>query len=365
MQRLVRLQGTEIGRDLDCSGATLNATGNVLFADGATIKGNVFFRDFSSSGVIRLVGTQIEGDLDCTRAQIVDLYCREMRVAGDLIWVNIRQPSQTNLGLSGATIGTLHDDQLSWPQEGKLHILDFVYRNLELHDKSTHDPKDNPSLAQSLKLTVENRIEWLMLQPKVERVNAQPWMQVATLLEANGDADGAKQVVYEYRRQQTAYSNLAWRLVTWPYHRLEEQPLWIGVPIITLGAVGSFLFWRAQRIRAMAATDKDARTTLEKSGKLPASYPPFNPIVYALENVLPVIKLGQDSAWTPDPQAPTDSWAPERPVWLRRLASRWRFTRYVCRLDYRRLSVLRWTLILLGWAFALILAAAIASRFKP
>jgi len=361
---IIRLAGAEIGRDLDCTGATLKATGDVLFADGAIIKGNVFLRGFSSSGGIRLVGTQIDGDLDCISSQVVELYCREMRVAGDLIWMNVRQPSQTNLRLSGATIGTLHDDQASWPHAGRLHILDFAYRDLALHEKST-DLMDKPQLAHSLRLRVEDRIEWLMLQPKGERVIAQPWIQVANLLEANGDADGAKQVVYEYRRQQMGYSNSALRLVTWPYDRLEEQPLWIGVPILTLGAVGSFMFWRARRISAMAPTDKDARTTLEKCGKLPAGYPPFNPIVYALENVLPVIKLGQDSAWTPDPQAPTDNWVPERPVWLRRLASRWRFTRYVSRLDYRRLAVLRWTLILLGWAFALILAAAIGSRFKP
>jgi hypothetical protein len=44
---------------------------------------------------------------------------------------------------------------------------------------------------------------------------------------------------------------------------------------------------------------------------------PFNPVVYALENVLPVVKLGQDSAWAPDPEA-NGSWLPEW-KWIDRL----------------------------------------------
>jgi hypothetical protein len=34
------------------------------------------------------------------------------------------------------------------------------------------------------------------------------------------------------------------------------------------------------------------------------------------------------------------------------------------RLDYKRLMLLRWALILLGWGLALILAAAIGEQFK-
>jgi hypothetical protein len=155
------------------------------------------------------------------------------------------------------------------------------------------------------------------------------------------------------------------RLATLPYDLLEEQPLRIGPFIISLGLIGSFFFWRAQRIRAMAPTDKDARKALEDTGRLPPGYAPFNAIVYALENVLPVVKLGQDSAWAPNQEAAVDNWLPEWPIWLRTLAARWRLTRYISRLGYGRLAALRWTLILLGWASAVILAAAIGSRFKP
>ena len=374
-----------------------------IFADGLKTKGYVFLNHLEARGTTRFVGAQI-GGLTCVGALITDLDCNAMHMTDDLIWTGIREPDHTNLRLSGASIGILHDDRASWPAQGKLHIQDFVYRALALHDKSTPKLIADSKLAPFLKLTPADRVEWLKRQPSAEQGQAQPWMQLAKLLETNGDADGAKWVIYEYRRQQAALASPLFRPLLLGYHRLEEQPLWIGLPIVLLGLFGSFIFWRARRMNSIALakehwrefsemsgdlpghktsdedtrvafeaprlisgmipTDKDARKTLEDSGNLPPGYPPFNPVVYAIENVLPVVKLGQDEAWAPNYLASPGSWLPERPAWLRRIASRRRLSRYVFGLDYRRLSVVRWVLILLGWALALILAAAIGSRFK-
>jgi len=69
----VRINGSQISRNLDCSGATLRSAGRYsLSAAGAVIKGSVYLtkmkapteRRFSSIGAIRFDGAKIGGDLD-------------------------------------------------------------------------------------------------------------------------------------------------------------------------------------------------------------------------------------------------------------------------------------------------------------
>lgn len=181
-------------------------------------------------------------------------------------------------------------------------------------------------------------------------------MQVAKILEARGDSDGAKRVIYEFRRQQARSTFLLFRPATFIFDRLEEQPLRILFPIFLLWLFGLVIFWRARRMKAMSPKDKDAHDEFIGSKPLSDQYTPFNSAMYALENVLPVVKLGQDDAWGPNPQAKPASWFPKQP----RLA----WTRWLPGLNYHWLAILRWTLILLGWALALILAGAIGERFK-
>jgi hypothetical protein len=399
----INLVGARIGGILNFSRSALAARGNALEAGGAKIGDRLLFNDCRSLGDIRLVGTEIGGNLEfldttvfnvtadtakithhvilnqgfscygvssfsnaeiggnltCAGAEITQLNCDGARIVGSLAWLAIRQPSQSSLTLNGATVGALHDDRPSWPAQGKLRILDFVYQDLVLHGP----PGPGQPLGPALTLNPEERVEWLMRQPANEVAYAQPWMQLAKLVQADGDTDGAKWVVYKYKRLRARHENPALRLTSWLYDQLEEQPLRIGLPIIVLGLIGSLIFWRAKRIRAMAPTSKDALTSFESSRTVPAGYPPFNPVVYTLENVLPVVKLGQDSTWAPNHLASPESWLPTKPAWLR-IACHWGLTRWITRVSYRRLSALRWTLILLGWALALILAAAIGSRFK-
>jgi hypothetical protein len=103
-------------------------------------------------------------------------------------------------------------------------------------------------------------------------------------------------------------------------------------------------------MRAMAPTDKEALKLFEEH-QPNSSHLPFQPAIYALELVLPVVKLGQDNIWGPNPRFEP----PER-------SSGWR--RLIPRISYQSLAILRWTLILLGWALALILVGAIGSKFK-
>jgi hypothetical protein len=86
-------------------------------------------------------------------------------------------------------------------------------------------------------------------------------------------------------------------------------------------------------------TNDSAQSTLANVHTLPPGYPEFQPIMYATENVLPVVKLGQDQNWSPN--------ANDRN-----------------RARYWSLMITRWLLIFAGWAQGLILVSAISGRFR-
>jgi len=325
--------------------------------DGAKIGGNVFLGDgFKSEGKIRLTGTEIGGSLSIRGAKVDEVYCQNTIVKGDLIWQHIEKTDKTKLSLVASRVKKLRDDRMSWPKEGKLDIDGLVYEELTLHKPSSEEDIKAGRYSPELHVRAEDRIAWLELQPQ-EYAAAQPWMQLANFLKASGDPEGAREVLYAYRRRSHG-RNLLLRARTYSFDQLEQWPVKIWVPIAIFGSICSLIFWRADRMRMMAPTEKEAYEEFHKTRKLPNRYAPFNAIIYTLENVLPVVKLGQDRAWAPDPQAAQAGSLPEQ-------GKRWALTRWVPRLNYRFLAVSRWLLILLGWALAIILASAISDIFKP
>lgn len=361
----IRLAFAQIGGDLNCPGARLTASDLALHGYGARIRGGVFLRDgFCSSGVVRFPLMQTGGDFDCSGAERFGMLRGEnMRVDGRIILTSLAQPGALELKLDGAIAGEYHDDAKSWPSQGKLHIDGFVYKDIVLHTTASPQQRERHDQGDGILLDPATRICWLKLQPKDEIGGAQPWMQLAQLLEADGNPGGAKHVVYEYRRQQAKEQTWLVRPLSWAYDNVEEEPLRISIPMLGLWALGTLVFWRADRVQAMTPTTGEAN---ERTGELGVKHvpaQPFQPGIYALENVLPVVKLGQDSAWAPDAEAAENTWLPESQN-VRRWWSKWAWLRWIARLNYRRLAIVRWALILLGWAMALILGAAIADAFR-
>jgi hypothetical protein len=58
---------------------------------------------------------------------------------------------------------------------------------------------------------------------------------------------------------------------------------------------------RAQRVGAMAPSDKDAYAEFREGKGTQVRYQPFSPLIYSVENCTPLVKLGQDERWQPDP----------------------------------------------------------------
>lgn len=369
----IDLSGAEIAGNLDCSGANLNGVGNALFADSLKIGGSVFLtskhgQSFECDGAIRLRGADIGGDLDCRAATVARVDCKNIHVAGDVILEGIKVSDRTRLWFYGARVKNLRDDIEGWPGQGNLNIDGLVYEELSLHEPVRRFNFAENKPPAKLKLMAKERIAWIELQASEQRLEPQPWMQLRDLLEKKGDRRGAKFVLYKLRCLQAEESWFFWRRMRVAYAWLEENPLRIGWSIGFTLFFGTLIFAGASRSGAMLPSAhvqaamiasyneiaSGARRKPDESIKpVTLHYPEFQPFIYALENGVPVIKLGMDDKWMPDPQHPPQPWF--RIGWLDWL--KW-FN------SYGFLVWSRWVLIVWGWVQATVLAAALADRFK-
>jgi len=174
-------------------------------------------------------------------------------------------------------------------------------------------------------------------------------------LESNNNKAGAKHVIYEFRHLEAEAHSWLIRRVLIAFAWLEEAPSRIVHLILPTLVVGTLIFAGAspQRSGAMIPTVAGKNGEPLTNAEL-THYPRFQPFIYTLENVLPLVKLGIDDKWTPDPSHKGQPWFPQEHSlnWLEWFNS------------YGFLTVSRWLLILLGWFYAAVLGAALTSRFK-
>jgi hypothetical protein len=333
----LRLLGASIGSNIECDGGTFkNPGGRALFADKAEIKGHVILRDgFTVEGLVDFTGAHIEGGLQT---------------------IGCRDKKPLVLRLNDVSVGFLGDEEESWPEKGNLYLDGFVYGRIAM------GPTD--ALA---------RLRWL---DRAEFA-PQPYRQLAKVLREMGDDEGAKQVLFELERRARAadrarlvHAPARW-LVSLAEDKLYDATVGYGIypgrAVWYLGgltALGWLVHWRANRMGAMAPTEKDAYAEFRKSGRAPDYYTPFNPLIYSLENCVPLVKFGQDDHWQPDPNPP------QRASVATSAAGRWvKLKSALAGLGDRisspvALRWFRWTMIALGWLLATFFVAGISGIIK-
>jgi hypothetical protein len=402
--REIRLLGAQIEDQLIFTGAKLTgpeaenksddspAPVDSLVLDGARIGGDALFNQkFECAGRLRLLGASIGGQLNFMGATVAAVYCNDLQLEGELLWCGVSKTQNTELHLTGARVRTLSDDSASWPEEGKLDLLGLVYDDLILHAKQTPEQQLSKENGNPQPLLAAERVEWLRLQGLNRSTQPQPWMQLRSHLETKGDKAGAKHVVYKLNRLRagqsewhpwqtlgrsahktgaasqsqtikeergpTAWSSLRHPNRSWAiaFAWLEERPSRILYSIVLTLLLGTLIFAEAgpSRSGAMIPTARDANGR-PLSGNALAYYPRYQPFIYTLENALPLVKLGMDDKWAPDPYHDGQALFPQY-RWLDWLG--W-FN------SYWFLTVSRWLLILSGWFQATVLAATLVNRFK-
>ncbi|TCR66321.1 hypothetical protein [Bosea sp. BK604] len=337
----INLAGAQLAADLDCAGAVITPTeGIAIEASEAEARGSVVLRTTRVEGEIRLTAAQIAGDMDCSGAVLdhagstaLDLSRSTIRGAFFL-----RRAAQVNgmLALTGASIGTIHDEAASWPKLGDLLLNRCRYGAFI----------DGP-------VDAESRLDWLARQTP-ERCGEdfwpQPYEQLAAVFREMGHGEDARAVLVvkerlqrRARRKRAGNPLLRWLLaavdgvlgITLAYGR---QPLLAFVWLIFFWLLGVAIFAYAEHRgavmpnsavvlrapewtlcgietseqRSLFATPQTSGLAAPEQTQLDcfrqrweaSSYPAFSPWMYSLDTLLPVLDMGQRTFWRPNPSKP-------------------------------------------------------------
>jgi hypothetical protein len=311
----VRLHGAKIGGNLECSkGNFINAGGYALNGNRMTVAGTAFLKDgFAATGEVRLLGAQIGGNLDCskgsfTNATGVALEADGMTVA-DGVFLR-RAVIEGAIDFTTARIGTLIDDADCWRAGG--HIFDGFH-----YDR----------IAGST--DAETRIGWLKKQ-RADQLTTdfapQPWEQLIKVLREMGHPDEAAKVAMAKQDQirvSSAGAKRNWsewikRGLNWVYGKgvgYGHRPIWTVYWMAGICAVFSLAFYAGREtgyfgptnplIHASAAFDacgapgEGKKLWTSKECPTPPEYTTFQPFLYSLDLILPLVDLHQEADWAP------------------------------------------------------------------
>jgi hypothetical protein len=332
----LRMLGTVVdGSLVFATGAVDNGHDVAMTADNIRCAGGIYLTDgFVSSGGIRLPGASIGGNLDSSGARIVHpdgmaVDARGARIAGAII-LDDGAHLEGLVTLAGATAAALRDDRGSWPE--RLDLDGFRYGRL-----------DCPRADRAWKA----RRDWLRRQP---RPGAQAYLQLANVYQAAGDELDARRIRME-RHNVLLDPPTHWRgqlpdglrgALGRTWRRLLRGTIGHGFEpvralLVALPLVVAMAIWyehARETDMLVVASDPDVSPT-PASSQCTGEYPCVHPVVYAVDNLVPILDFGQRSHWTPDQSRRGTHW--------------WD--------DGRWLAGATWLTNAVGWALATLAAA--------
>ncbi len=310
-----------IGSFFDATGAQLrNPDGYTLNLVQANVKGSVRLVDgFASYGEVVLNRADIEGRLLCTQGSFenpashgqagdaIEAISATIRGGMDLGWKSI-SPS---VDFTNTRTTFLADDPRTWPS--RFVVVGFTYDRFEQpQDSGVRRPWDH--LARSA---------WLARQAAYD---AGPYEQAARVFREHGYTSGAEEILIAQRKHarraiagrsaplrralDIAYST------TVGYGYRPRRVLWLLAALLILVTVSLEVPTAQATMRATTSagavysTHGPADGTGRAASQAAASHSDacgdgqvrcFNPVLYAIDTVVPLVSLDQRSTWYPDP----------------------------------------------------------------
>ncbi|KRV50158.1 oxidoreductase [Wenjunlia vitaminophila] len=225
-------------------------------------------RNFTCDGGIRLDDGRFGNALVINRARFRLTAGQQLslrRIQTPELRFTPQAPPTGRIVLSSARVGNLATEAACWPGAGMIDISDFSY----------------VSLRPTGPFPLRARLEWLA--NATPEYSPEPYEQLAAALRADGMDEEAREVLLAKQRRRRETLPLATRM--WGYaqdltvaygYRPGRAAVWMAV----LWAIGSVYFTR-----------NPPEPLKDGEG------PTWQPLLYALDLLLPVIDLGQDNAW--------------------------------------------------------------------
>ena len=335
----INISGAQLTADFDCAGVVVTRVeGIAIDASECEVRASVVLRSVRIEGEVRIVASTINGDLNCSDGSFVNAGQAAIDISRTAIKgaFFLRSGAVVNgaLSMTGTSIGTIHDDAACWPAHGDLLLNRCRYGAFI----------DAPIDARS-------RLDWIARQTPErwgEDFWPQPYEQLASVFREMGHGEDARAVLIakerlQRRARRARTANPLWRMVltavdavlgvTLAYGR---QPLLAFVWLMLFWAIGVAVFANAEAksafkpnssvvLRApewtlcglgqteerVLVSTRQPTPGLAEPGQTQldcfhqrweaSSYPEFNPWIYSLDALLPVLEMGQKEFWRPDP----------------------------------------------------------------
>lgn len=398
--------------------------GNALFCDGLQVGGEVSLRYVVTSSVVRLIGADVGGDIFCIGSNFGASLPRDdveasykktvpnvaLAIPSDAVksltfsLILARASAKGTLYLGLPNYATIFGGGVDLTDATMGRVADFVTaKTKQGPDPSPVGSENGPvflkldglnytRFAERTDLSARARIAFLRLQTTSdlnENFKPHPWTQMVKVLREEGHIDAARLVAIEFeeaRRQAGAIKSRMARLVHWLYGRMVgygHKPvrllkiaivIWLGCGLFfhvaamrsVFSPSNPLVFQNKDYARCSPDYQRHDELKTEKVGNwywckdLPAEYTTFNPYLYSLDLILPLVDLQQDKDWAPMIASPRvldeSSWWPLE------------YIRDLFRWDVWTLNhwvrIVMWLEILYGWTASLLFAAVAAGFIK-
>ncbi|MDQ1039263.1 hypothetical protein QFZ75_005679 [Streptomyces sp. V3I8] len=244
------------------------ALSNPLLTSGRTPAHGTRVQRFECEGGIRLDDGRFGDAVDFEEARFTlhddqEVSLRRVQVS-ELRFLG-RRPQRGRIVLNGARVVTLIDRAASWPGAGQLQMAGFQYEYLV--------PRGPFPPAR--------RLQWVAAA--TPEYSPEPYERLALVLRDSGEDEEARAVLLAKQRHRR--ENLPVAVKLWGYvqdwtvaygYRPGRAALWMAV------------LWAAASVAFSHADHPPLKT---------GEHPPWNPSLFALDLLLPVIDLGQAGFW--------------------------------------------------------------------
>ena len=275
----VRLQNSHIGSTLDCTGAELTAPRyrpdgspkpsldarvanigkDVLCSRGFLATGGVRLRRVEASKSVNFELATLGGEPGAVALNAFGLETQELNV-------RFAAPPAGSIVLTRARAVEVSDSEMLWNATGRVELEDFSYQGL------TAAPD----------VTVRTRLTWL--HRVLPEYDPDPYEQLAKMYAGRGREERSRQVLLANQRGRHAAMRLPGRAIGW----IQEVTVGYGYrPLLAVlwfgGAWALGTYWFTEHYTPVLVD--------------PENQPIFNGPLFALDTLLPIVNIGQDSHW--------------------------------------------------------------------
>ena len=263
----VRMNGATVGGQVNLENAELYAPGGTaLHAETLTVGTDLHARGLRARGRVNVSGARIPRHLSLTGARLSHRGGQALRASSSVVgelWLRGAAPVEGVVNLRGAQVDLLHVPPEVWP--GQVRLDGLGYRVLAPH------------------LPAEQRLP--LLERDTDGYLPYSYEQLSTAYRTAGDDAAARTVqlakLRRHRRTLPRYARL------WGY----VQDAAVGYGFRPMRAAGWLLVLLCTGTLAFALHRPPALK--------PSEAPGFNPFVYTLDLLLPIVDFGQQGAYAP------------------------------------------------------------------